>query len=313
MKFSGLLIAFLALLGLIHLFSGDSAQEYLQMAHAGSGGGYAGYFLAALFLKLAGKGAGALLLLALFAAGLIASFNLSFQRLIDRLKALTEAVLHRKVPEEEVLEDAVEEAIDDPALSLDLREEGFAPASVSGDDLAGANIQNLNFHDEELQAAPQELESEEGDEEEGDGEGAPKKRRRRRTHWVLPERTFFRIALLVVSVAILNAIRKLSRIPLSISGIEVEAGEVKEGPTVTQYTFRPGIGVKLSRITNLSNDLALALAKHPIRIEAPIPNQPLIGIEVPNIEVARVRLRSVLETPEFKKAKSESKLSLILG
>jgi DNA segregation ATPase FtsK/SpoIIIE, S-DNA-T family len=52
-------------------------------------------------------------------------------------------------------------------------------------------------------------------------------------------------------------------------GIQVEMGDVSIGPTVTQYTFKPAEGVKVSKITNLSNDLALAMAAHPIRIEAP--------------------------------------------
>jgi S-DNA-T family DNA segregation ATPase FtsK/SpoIIIE len=72
---------------------------------------------------------------------------------------------------------------------------------------------------------------------------------------------------------------------LKYFGIQVEPGEVRVGPTVTQYTFRPAFGVKLSRITALSNDLALALAAQSIRIEAPIPGQSLIGIEVPNKSV----------------------------
>src|SRR3989344_5640494 len=65
-------------------------------------------------------------------------------------------------------------------------------------------------------------------------------------------------------------------------GIPVEMAEVNVGPTVTQYAFKPAEGVKLSKITTLSNNLALALAAHPIRIEAPIPGKSLVGIEVPN-------------------------------
>lgn len=83
-------------------------------------------------------------------------------------------------------------------------------------------------------------------------------------------------------------------------GIEVEMGEVRVGPTVTQYSLKPFKGVKLTRITALSNDLALALAAHPIRIEAPIPGQSLVGIEVPNEKVAMVTLRELLESNEFK-------------
>lgn len=84
-------------------------------------------------------------------------------------------------------------------------------------------------------------------------------------------------------------------------GIDVDMGEVRVGPTVTQYSLKPSAGVKLTRITALSNDLALALSAHPIRIEAPIPGKPLVGIEVPNQKIAVVTLRELLESEEFKR------------
>ena len=93
--------------------------------------------------------------------------------------------------------------------------------------------------------------------------------------------------------------------------IEVEMGEVFVGPTVTQYTLKPAEGVKLSRITSLSNDLALALASHPIRIEAPIPGKSLVGIEVPNKIRKTVRLKNLISLPEFKN--SSSPLSFVVG
>ncbi len=85
-------------------------------------------------------------------------------------------------------------------------------------------------------------------------------------------------------------------------GIDVEMGEVNIGPTVTQYTLRPAQGVKLSKIITLHNDLALALAAHPLRIEAPIPGKALVGIEVPNKSIALVRLGSLLDLDTFKKS-----------
>jgi S-DNA-T family DNA segregation ATPase FtsK/SpoIIIE len=94
-------------------------------------------------------------------------------------------------------------------------------------------------------------------------------------------------------------------------GIDVDMGEVRIGPTVTQYSFKPSKGVKLSRITTLSNDLALALAAHPIRIEAPIPGQALVGIEVPNQKTAMVSFRELLESKEFKNRPHN--LSVALG
>lgn len=94
-------------------------------------------------------------------------------------------------------------------------------------------------------------------------------------------------------------------------GIDVDMGEVRVGPTVTQYSLKPAKGIKLTRITTLSNDLSLALAAHPIRIEAPIPGQSLVGIEVPNQKVAMVTLRELLESNEFKK--TEHNMMIALG
>ncbi|MBI2023819.1 DNA translocase FtsK [Candidatus Giovannonibacteria bacterium] len=85
-------------------------------------------------------------------------------------------------------------------------------------------------------------------------------------------------------------------------GIEVEMMEVNVGPSVTQYTLKPAEGVKLSKITSLQNDLALALAAHPLRIEAPIPGRSLVGIEIPNKSIALVGLRSLFSSDEFQKS-----------
>ena len=93
-------------------------------------------------------------------------------------------------------------------------------------------------------------------------------------------------------------------------GIPVEMSEVFVGPTVTQYTLKPAEGVRLSKITALSNDLSLALAAHPIRVEAPIPGKSLVGIEVPNTKRAAVLLRTLIEAPEFQESSSLLKISL---
>ncbi len=83
-------------------------------------------------------------------------------------------------------------------------------------------------------------------------------------------------------------------------GIEVEMGEVSIGPTVTQFTLRPAVGVKLSKIESLYKDLSLALAAHPIRVEAPIPGKALVGIEIPNKKSALVGLRDLFEAEDYK-------------
>ena len=84
--------------------------------------------------------------------------------------------------------------------------------------------------------------------------------------------------------------------------IPVEMGEVTVGPTVTQYTLKPAEGIQVNKIRGFDNDLALALAAHPIRIEAPIPGRSLVGIEVPNQQKALVRLRTLLEEAAYRDA-----------
>ena len=82
-------------------------------------------------------------------------------------------------------------------------------------------------------------------------------------------------------------------------GIEVEMDEITVGPTVTRYALKPAEGVKLSRIVGLQNDLALALAAHPLRIEAPIPGKSLVGIEIPNRVKSTVGLGTLLGDLDF--------------
>ncbi|MFA6410469.1 MAG: DNA translocase FtsK 4TM domain-containing protein, partial [Candidatus Buchananbacteria bacterium] len=94
-------------------------------------------------------------------------------------------------------------------------------------------------------------------------------------------------------------------------GINVEMGDAQVGPTVTQYTLKPAEGVKLSRITTLNDNLSLALAAHPIRIEAPIPGRSLVGIEVPNQATSIVPLADILSSEQFKSRKSN--LAVALG
>ncbi|MDE2040821.1 MAG: DNA translocase FtsK 4TM domain-containing protein [Patescibacteria group bacterium] len=94
-------------------------------------------------------------------------------------------------------------------------------------------------------------------------------------------------------------------------GITVEMDEISIGPSVTRYALKPAEGVKLSRIVALNNDLALALAAHPIRIEAPIPGKSLVGIEVPNTAKTTVGLATLLSAVEF--SESEKPLLMSLG
>ncbi|MCP3794278.1 DNA translocase FtsK [Paenibacillus sp. CH40] len=94
-------------------------------------------------------------------------------------------------------------------------------------------------------------------------------------------------------------------------GVRAKVLEVVRGPAVTRYEIQPDIGVKVSRIVSLTDDIALALAAKDIRMEAPIPGKSAIGIEVPNNEVSIVTMREVMETTVFQE--SASNLSIAFG
>ena len=94
-------------------------------------------------------------------------------------------------------------------------------------------------------------------------------------------------------------------------GISSKVINVSRGPAITRYELQPAPGVKISRIVNLSNDIAMSMAAQGVRIEAPIPGKAAIGVEVPNSVISIVKLRDVLESPEF--IKNEAALSFCLG
>jgi S-DNA-T family DNA segregation ATPase FtsK/SpoIIIE len=85
-------------------------------------------------------------------------------------------------------------------------------------------------------------------------------------------------------------------------GINVELDEISIGPSVTRYAIKPAEGVRLQKIVSLQTNLELALAAHPVRIEAPIPGKSLVGIEVPNTSKVTVGLGTILEAPEFQES-----------
>lgn len=96
-------------------------------------------------------------------------------------------------------------------------------------------------------------------------------------------------------------------------GVETRIVDISRGPSVTRYEIQPAAGVKISRITNLSDDIALNLAASGVRIEAPIPGKAAVGIEIPNKNRATVTLRELVDTDMYKKSVAKSKLNVALG
>jgi len=110
--------------------------------------------------------------------------------------------------------------------------------------------------------------------------------------------------------AVTDTANKLQKTLYSF-GVSAKVENVSVGPSITRYELKPAEGVRVSKIANLADDIALSLAAETIRIEAPIPGKQAVGIEIPNKEKEIVALRDIIDSNEFKKAKS--KLSFALG
>jgi S-DNA-T family DNA segregation ATPase FtsK/SpoIIIE len=285
-NYLGGLIFILSFSALLHIFipSGDS----LSAIPEGRGGGYLGYVLSAPFHSLMGFGASLVVILALCLISILIMLNTSLESLLRRRPpALTDAlgkIRGYSQTGEETSDGDAESIINDNEPTEEDQPTKF---SIKQPIFNSTKTDNENAPATEL---------------------APQIKRRRKPD--MPLDLLETKTAQPTSGDINGNLEKIRR-TLDSFGISVEMGEVKVGPTVTQYTLRPADGVKLASITGLSNDLALALAAHPIRIEAPIPGKSLVGLEVPNQRIAIVGLRGILESEEFKKRTSN--LSIVLG
>ncbi|MDP2944546.1 MAG: DNA translocase FtsK 4TM domain-containing protein [bacterium] len=296
----GLLLLFTSYQTLFHFFI--SPLEWKSSVLEGVGGGYVGLYLSQLFFYIFGFWGSVLVLIALLLMALVLVFNTSLGRIIGRESLLAKifrpfGLFFRNL----FWTSAEKEENESRKLINDAREE----------------VLNA-WQRKEIPAKPEKVEAED-ESDEIISPSVKKEGKKIQEKIVWPKRSI-RIDMPLEllnnksSKAIggdteLNA-QKIKK-TLAKFGIEVEMGETKVGPTVTQYTFRPVEGVKLSRITTLNNDLSLALAAHPIRIEAPIPGKSLVGVEVPNKAKAIVGLREILEDGAFKARKNN--LSIALG
>ena len=113
------------------------------------------------------------------------------------------------------------------------------------------------------------------------------------------------------SADVLQALSRQLELKLKDFGVEVEVVEVQPGPVVTRFELQPAAGIKVSRITGLSKDLARAMSISSVRVVEVIPGKPLIGIEIPNENRDMVRLREILACPDYENSKSV--LTMALG
>jgi S-DNA-T family DNA segregation ATPase FtsK/SpoIIIE len=320
-KIIGLSFAFLSILGFFHIFF--DANKFFKIAKAGEGGGYIGMAVAYVLVKFTGEAAGVVILLAIFMIGAIIAFNFS---LIGMWRGLfsgreKEEVAINNDREDGDIEKNSSKVIDD---IIKEEKEGEKRQEKKEEEDIGNNIRKIEFvenSEDEIKAEIEDRKKEQIKKSRGaeivrSGSVKEVSKRGFSAHsienvWTLPPLRLMETSSGKAQGGDTQKRSEIIKRTFSYFGIEVEEGDVLVGPTVTQYSFRPAVGVKLSRITSLGADLSLALAAHPIRIEAPIPGKSMIGIEVPNKTVASVRMRDALEDVLFRE--SNSTMNLILG
>ncbi|MFA6322984.1 MAG: DNA translocase FtsK 4TM domain-containing protein, partial [Candidatus Buchananbacteria bacterium] len=301
----GIIIFILSFNGLFHLLSHQ--YDLFEAAKIGQGGGLVGLILSWPLLKFFGFWATILVTLAFSLIGMFLIFDYAFfQNIAERFGSLTSFFSHYKNQRDENKIKKIQ--AERSQVTID-----------SGDD-----------EDEAVTSRPEFLKRQVANEEvEVEQEGTEKKPAIKVTEEEKEAKQFdssvdkFKFTKIDLPLSLLDgkttmpkggdikANKLIIQKTLDNFGIPSEMGEAQVGPTVTQYTLKPAEGIKLSRITALSDNLALALAAHPIRIEAPIPGRSLIGIEVPNQATAVVPLGDILGSPEFNQRKSN--LAIALG
>ncbi|MDD5749413.1 MAG: DNA translocase FtsK 4TM domain-containing protein [Patescibacteria group bacterium] len=280
-SYLGLFLIIISLTGILHFFVLEFSLE--EISQAGKGGGALGYLVGTLIEKALGFWGGLIFLVAFLFIGLFLAFNTSFRDLLDRAKAL--GIIKEKflpLSDEQSEEEEEEETDFEPDEEFsDIEEEESMPADQP--------TEEEMVNDEPIEQKPK-------------------------------KKSFGKISIPLDLLQKANTQPDSGDINANMQkiqktfenfGIEVAMADVNVGPTVTQYTLRPAEGVRLSQMLTLQNDLALSLAAHPLRMEAPIPGRSLVGIEVPNQTVSVVKLRDVLESQSYKKRKSN--LALALG
>lgn len=254
--------------GILHLIAmrNDPSLSF-ELVKTGTGGGYLGLLGAYPLFAVADFWVSVLIMTGLVVVSLVLVFNINL------------ATLFRRKPE---LEKTVEDRQDSGEIKINkMASSGFQATEVT---------ENRPVPEEKprdmvpaISAMPAEVDN----------------ARFRKTNWQLPPLSLLEDSHTAIDSGNIEANVMIIQKTLADFGIEVEMGEVNVGPTVTQYTLRPAVGIKLSQILGLQNDLALALSAPSVRIEAPIPGRPLVGIEVPNKATAIVRLKDIVQSENF--------------
>jgi DNA segregation ATPase FtsK/SpoIIIE, S-DNA-T family len=268
----GITLFILSVLGVFHIFGGQEALN--------KGGGYLGLLIGWPLAKFLGFWASIIVLLALLFISILITFNIPLKK--------------RKEKIEEVKKEEAPQPIQsiDSSEAKEIKEEVFLPEQEKKPSIIERWKEKVKFKPKEtIEETEKETELKDNgqrfkvEEQEAGNIGRSKKPSNFKfqvSSFKLPPLDLLEKDKGHPTSGDIKANQNIIRRTLQNFGIEVEMAEVNIGPTITQYTLRPAQGVKLARITALHNDLALALAAHPLRIEAPIPGRALVGIEIPN-------------------------------
>ncbi len=312
LKFSnviGFLLFFVSLNPLVHIVTFPGIENVADGALMSSGGKL-GEMIGLPLVGMMGMAGTMAILAALFIVSLLLTFNASLKQILFffdlMFKGGANLVRAIMIPFQKWSDSRTR------AAEAAMIQQSQAPMLAKSDESKKTTFTNSNEEEENEKESDEEEEEEEGDEqvETPLKKKAIEKAKRIQARIDIPFELLERRDQRPTSGDIVHN-REVIRRTLETFGIPVEMAEVAVGPTVTQFALKPSEGVKLSRINGLHNDLALALAAHPIRIEAPIPGKSLVGIEVPNQSVATVGLREMLEAKEFRERKTA--LSFVLG
>ncbi len=289
LRFTGALLAILGLLGLFHSI-GVQPADALQAAHEGKGGGYIGFMLAYPLATALSP----LLSTLVFAAAVIIGCFLSFNLTPAEVWGYLTFFIPRGASEGE-------EAGDD----------GASEGEEAGDAAPTFRINRMSMGSAKPDPDQLHLQEQREQKEHDQKEAARKQLRAANKKYHLPPLELLQSSSREPDSGNIKENVEKIQSTLRNFNINVTMGKVNVGPTVTQYTLRPEEGIRLSQITALQNDLSRALAAHPVRMEAPIPNTDLVGIEIPNKQVALVRVRDLFTSKEFKN--SDSPLAFAMG
>jgi S-DNA-T family DNA segregation ATPase FtsK/SpoIIIE len=331
----GLTLMIMSALGTIHLsVPGDQIYE---VAKAGQYGGYIGFVSSFIARQVLGVTGSYVVFLALFLVSVLLTFSISLREIFGLFEwkwSMPKAENTKKAPK--VSQDPLnfgqdEQDLEDMVIHMMKKQQKDKEEVVYEFDeeetmhLKQVQPQEEDVRVQDVKAVPSEDEPTEGEkipverivEQLEKSEAAAEIIDETETPWEYPPLNLLSDASIDIKMdqELLREKAETIKEKLSQFGIEVKMHDVHVGPTVIQYTLKPSEGVKLSKITGLKQDLALALAASAIRIEAPIPGKSLVGIEIPNATRATVFMREMLESEEFKKLdkKNESGLLIPLG